>query len=660
MVLLLSSLAVLTLASLAILLSARCKIISGHIFLGSLVIGCGLGLLSALEILCKPALAWDFRAHWQIPLGTFHIGMDVLSAFFLLLVFLLALAAGIYGYGYLREYGGQRNIGVHFALYHLLIMAIALILVAKGVFIFLVAWELMTFVSYFLVTFYNEKETVQRAGYIYLIATHSATFCLLGMFLLMGAQAGSLDFDVMRATQFPLGSAALIFLLALVGFGAKAGMIPLHIWLPYAHPAAPTHISALLSGVVIKIGIYGLMRIIAIIHDLPLWCGIFLLALAVISGVGGVLYALGQHEVKKLLAYHSIENIGIILLGLGVGLTGHIYQQESVAFIGYAGALLHTFNHALFKGLLFLSAGSVIRSTHTGSLDDMGGLIKALPWTGGLFLIGSFSICGLPLFNGFISEWLVYRAILEGVFRLDIYGVIFSSLAIVALALIGGLAALCFTKAFGAIFLGKSRAAKEYHCAEPGWLLRGPMLALAAICFWGGLFPAVMVFYALEAAQAITGVVIPYDMLAAVIAPLFLVTKILMISALIFIILALLRKLALQAYPVRQGETWTCGYAYPSARMQYTASSFAASIINFFKSILLFKVELTDTRKYYPAPAHLSSSVKDASEYLVFRPLFYGIKKISWKLKWIQSGHTQSYILYVLSFLLILLIWKLG
>jgi len=661
---LLISLSILTISSLFILLFSQSRRISAYIFLWSLVTACGFGLVSAFGVLCQkaivlPSMSMDLRVLGTIPLGEFYIGIDALSAFFLLLFFILSLAAGIYGYGYLREYAGKRNVGVHFALYHLLLIVITLVLVAKNAILFLMAWEIMTVAGYFLITFYNESEGVRKAGYIYLIATHVGVFCLTVMFLAMGAYAGSMNFDRMAATQYPLGLASLLFILAFLGFGVKAGFIPLHIWLPRAHPAAPVHISALLSGVVIKVGIYGLMRIIVIIKDFPLWCGVMLLIMAAISGVGGVLYALGQHEIKKLLAYHSIENIGIIALGLGIGMIGHAYHQDAVAFIGYTAALLHTFNHAVFKGLLFLSAGSVIRSTHSGDMEEMGGLFKVLPWAGHLFLIGSLSICGFPLFNGFISEWLVFRALLEGVFRLDVFGIIFSSMAIGALTLIGGLAALCFAKAFGVIFLGRNRTSEEQHYKEGDWLMHGPMILLAAICFWVGIFPASMVYGAFQGAQAITGVAVGLGLKEAIIDPLILATRVLLFGGIIFVALVFIRKMLTLEYPVRLTETWCCAYAHVTSRMQYTASSFARPILKIFRSILFFKVESNRLQEYFARETKLSSSLKDASEYFLLRPFFYFIKRISRKLKWIQSGHTQIYILYILFLLVILLIWKL-
>jgi len=659
MSLFMTSLSILAASSFLMLVSARFKRFCGYIFLSSLVAACLAGLYSMIHILCSGTPV-DFRPHWVWPLGEFYLGIDALSAFFLLLFFVLFLVAGIYGYGYLRNYAGKRSIAAHYFFYHLLAASIMLTLAAKNAVLFLIGWELMTVSAYFLIIFYDEKELVRKAGYVYLIATHTGTFCLFIMFLLMGSQTGSMNLDQMMSAQYSPQLTAFLFVLAIIGFGVKAGFIPLHIWLPHAHPAAPSHVSAILSGVVIKIGIYGLIRFISIVKDFPLWCGVLLLLIGAISGVGGVLYALGQHEIKKLLAYHSIENIGIITLGLGMGMMGQAFHQDTVAMIGYAGALLHVFNHAVFKGLLFLSAGSVIRATHTGEIDHLGGLLRTLPWTGHLFLIGSLSICGLPFFNGFISEWLVYQALWGGVFHFDILGIIFSCLGVAALALIGGLAAYCFAKAFGMIFLGKNRSKEESPYKESDYMLRGPMVGLAAICVWIGLFPAVMVSFSLKTAQTVTGIPVPAGLEKLILNPLLKAISVLFTAVIIFAVLVALRKFLLKARPVRETETWGCGYALPSARMQYTASSFAEPILRIFRTLLVFKVKTGKLKKHFPAETHLSSSVLDVSENMFFRPLLYWIRELSGRLNWIQSGSTQRYLLYILFFLLILLIWKLN
>ena len=653
----LGSLAVLSISIFLIILTSRFRRISESIFLISLVTGSALGFVSALSVLVS-RVSVDHRLNFKMPIGEFYIGIDLLSAFFLLTITILFFLAGLYGYGYLKDCK-TKNLSVHYALYHLAFISLILVVTAKNAVLFLIAWELMTISSYFLITFYDEEKTVRKAGYLFLIATHAGTFCLWIMFLLMQQQVGSMNFDEMQLASFPLPLAGLIFILGLIGFGVKTGFIPFHIWLPHAHPAAPSHVSAVLSAVMIKLGIYGLMRIIVIIKNFPEWCAVVLLLMGMISGAGGVLYALGQHEIKKLLAYHSIENIGIITLGLGIGLWGQIYHNEPVTLVGYAGALLHVFNHAIFKGLLFLSAGSVIRSTHTGEIDHLGGLLKYLPWTGHLFLIGSLSICGLPLFNGFVSEWLVFRALFEGMFHFKMNALVFSGLGIISLALIGGLAAACFAKAFGAIFLGNSRSIDNSHVKENSSLMCVPMVLLGGICLWIGLFPGTMVSFALGAASTISSFKISPMAEAKMIFPLLMVVLVLIILMTIVAVLILLKRIAMKILPLEKAETWSCGYSLPTSRMQYTASSFAEPILRIFRNVLGFHVKGSQPKGYFPKGERISTHIIEASEDFIFRPIFQFIKFLSAKLKMIQCGYTQLYLFYIFIFLLILLIWKM-
>jgi len=650
------SLIILTGSVFLILLTARLRHISSGIFLVSLMAGSVLGLVSAVNTLVS-RFSWGYHLNIRMPLGEFYIGLDPLSAFFLLAIIILFLLAGIYGYGYLKD--EKKNVSVHYALYNLALIALMLVVTAKNGILFLMAWELVTISSYFLITFYDERQDVRDAGYLFLIATHVGVFCLWLMFFLMASHTGSMNFDQMMLSSFPPALAGVLFILGIIGFGVKAGFIPLHIWLPHAHPAAPSHVSAVLSAVMIKVGIYGLMRLIVIIKVFPEWCAILLFLIGMISGVGGVLYALGQHEIKKLLAYHSIENIGIITLGLSIGLWGQIVHNEFVTMIGYAGALLHVFNHAVFKGLLFLSAGSVIRATHTGEIDHMGGLLKKLPWTGHLFLIGSLSICGLPLFNGFVSEWLVFRSLFEGMFHLKMNAIIFSGLGIIALALMGGLAAACFCKAFGTIFLGNSRLVDDSHVKESSWVLCLPMAILGGICLWVGLFPSTMVSFALNAASTISSVEISPLMEGTVLSPLLTLVIVLVILIIVTAALFLFKRMAMKILPVHQAPTWGCGYSDPTSRMQYTASSFAESLLRIFRNVLGFHVKGADPQGYFPKAPEVSSHVVEASEDLIFRPVFGCIKFLSAKLKMIQCGYTQMYLLYIFVFLLALLIWKM-
>ena len=657
MIFFLYSLAILSASSILIILTSRFRKISGGIFLISTGMGCVLALMSAVNVLVSRT-AVEAQLNLRLPFGEFTIGLDPLGAFFLLAITVLFLLAGIYGYGYLKDHE-QKNLSVHYALYQLAIISLMLVVTAKNAVLFLMAWEMVTLSSYFLIVFYDQEKAVRSAGYLFLIAAHAGTFCLWIMFLLMASHAGSTDFDQMALASFPLPLAGLVFVLGLAGFGVKPGFIPLHIWLPHAHPAAPSHVSAVLSGVMIKVGIYGLMRIIVIIKDFPQWCAAALLSIGMISGVGGVLYALGQHEIKKLLAYHSIENIGIITLGLGIGLWGQMDHNELAALIGYTGALLHIFNHAVFKGLLFLSAGSVIKAAHTGEIDRLGGLLKSLPWTGHLFLIGSLPICGLPFFNGFISEWLVFRALFEGMFHFKMNALIFSGLAVISLALIGGLAAACFAKAFGAIFLGNSRSTDLAHVKENSALMLAPMVVLAAICLWVGLSPGVMVSLALRAASTIASVEISPTMEGVIISPLLTVVLVLLVLMMVIMVLVLFKRIAMGIFPVEHAPTWGCGYSAPTSRMQYTASSFAEPVLRIFRNILGYAVKGGRPKGYFPKAGEISSHVTEASEVFLFRPIFQFIKFLTAQLKIIQYGYTQLYLLYIFIFLLALLIWKM-
>ena len=656
----LSGMAVFSAAIVLLLLTSRSPKAGRDIFLVSLIAGCVLCLVSAVDVLSRGA-AVECWFNVRMPLGELYLGLDRLSAFFLLTIAVIFLLAGVYGYGYLKD-SRKKNLGAHYAFYHLAFISLALVVAAKNAILFLIGWEMMTIDSYFLITFHDTREAVRKAGYLYLIATHTGTFCLGVLFLMMGIHSGSLNFDGMAMTTFPLPLAGWLFFLGMIGFGVKAGFIPLHIWLPHAHPAAPSHVSAVLSAVMIKMGIYGLMRVIFIIKDFPEWCPVALIMTGMISGVMGVLYALGQHEIKKLLAYHSIENIGIISMGLGIGLWGQMARNDVVTAAGYAGALLHVFNHAVFKGLLFLSAGSVIRSTETGEIDRMGGLLKHLPWTGHLFLVGSLSICGLPLFNGFVSEWLVYRALFEGILNLKMAAALLSMLAVLALALIGGLAAACFVKAFGVMFLGECRFADtvstEGTVAECPFSMRAPMVILAGICLWVGFCPVPMVSFAMGGAATVSVVEISSVTAGVVVAPLSTAVMVLLMLMTIIAVLIVLKKIAMKSLPVERAATWGCGYSAPTPAMQYTSASFAEPLLRIFRNVLRYARRGGTLKGYFPKTEEVASHVEDVSETMIFRPLFDGIGFLSRRFKVIQNGSTQMYLFYIFLFLLLLLIWK--
>ena len=368
---------------------------------GTVVVAAGLGCIPAVQVLLGGSVL-QFRFPWPVPYGEFFIELDPLSAWFLLPTFLLSALSAIYGVGYLRPWLGRRSLGPVWFFYGLLVLGMMLVLLARNAVLFLFAWELMAVASFFLVTFEHERPSVREAGWIYLVATHLGTAFLLAFFLLLGRETGSMDFDVWAAQGIHTqGLASVLFLLAVVGFGTKAGFMPLHVWLPEAHPAAPSHVSALMSGVMIKTGIYGLLRAFTFLGTPPLWWGWLLIAIGLTSGVLGMLFALAQHDLKRMLAYSSVENIGIIALGLGVGLLGMSTASPLLMVLGFGGALLHVLNHALFKGLLFLGAGAVVQRTGTHEIDQLGGLLKRMPWTAAAFLVGAVAISGLAAIERF-------------------------------------------------------------------------------------------------------------------------------------------------------------------------------------------------------------------------------------------------------------------
>ena len=374
---------------------------------------CALGLIGATAALLDGVRS-TWRAPWPIPVGEVHVGLDPLSAFFLLCLFTVAGLSSIYGASYLLGYLGQRRLAPAVVFFNLLVAAMGMVVVARDAILLIVAWEVMSIASFFLVTFENDRAEVRRAGMTYLVASHLGVLVLLVLFALLGREAGSFDFDLLARGGGATSAANAAFLLALIGFGTKAGIWPLHVWLPDAHPAAPSHVSALMSGVMIKMGIYGLLRTLTFLGPPPAAWGVVLIAVGAVSGVLGVLQALAQHDLKRLLAYHSVENIGIIVLGIGIGLLGQAHGQPAVAFAGYAGGLLHVLNHGLFKGLLFQGAGSIRHGTGSTDIDSLGGLHRRMPLTSLTFLVGAAAICGLPPLNGFVSEWLVFVGAFRG------------------------------------------------------------------------------------------------------------------------------------------------------------------------------------------------------------------------------------------------------
>jgi hydrogenase-4 component B len=620
------------------------------------VIGSAIAAVPALIVLCGGRVEPVHWA-WSMPMGSLSMALDGLSALFLLPVAVLSGLAAIYGGAYLKGIRGPTTVGTSWLCYNLLVASMVALLVARNGVLFLVAWEVMSLASFFLVTMENDREEVRQAGWTYLVATHLGTAFLLVMFLLLGRSGGTLDFAVLA----PGGAGGVIFLLALVGFGTKAGLIPMHVWLPEAHPAAPSHVSAVMSGVMIKMGIYGLARTLVLLGTPAEWWGWVLVVIGVMSGVLGVLMALAQHDLKRLLAYHSVENIGIIVLGLGLGTVGVARGNVPLAVLGYAGGLLHVVNHATFKGLLFLGAGAVAHATGTREIDRLGGLIKKMPWTAGTFLIGSAAIAALPPLNGFVSEFLIYLGSFGAAAASPAGVAVAALIAIGGLALIGGLAAACFAKAFGVVFLGEPRSDAALRAHEAPAAMKWPMIILAGLCVLIGL-AGPLVVGRLAPAVATVGGLAPHvvaEQLAVAGGTLGWVTA--AAGTLLVLVggLALLRRRLLAGREVGSAGTWDCGYAAPTARMQYTASSFAQPLVDLFRLVLRTQRRQKPVEGLFPREARLETHTGDVFREGVFRPMFLGVGWAMARLKWLQHGRLQLYVLYIVLTLLVLLAWKL-
>jgi formate hydrogenlyase subunit 3/multisubunit Na+/H+ antiporter MnhD subunit len=630
---------------------------------GGAVAGAFIGFAGALTALVDSHAPARIRLPWPVPYGSFYLEADALSAFFLLPIFLLTGLAAVYGAQYMWGQRLERQLGGPWALYDILGASMVVVVLARNAVLFLVAWEVMALSSFFLVTMENERESVRRAGWTYLVATHLGTTALFFLFILMGREAGSLDFDRFAAAGAALHhQAPLFFWLALIGFGAKAGIVPFHVWLPEAHPAAPSHVSALMSGVMIKTGIYGLIRTLMWLGPPPVTWAWTLIAIGLVSGILGVLMALAQHDLKRLLAYHSVENIGIIVLGLGIGVLGQATGLPVLAVLGYGGALLHTVNHAVFKGLLFLAAGSVLHGARTLDLEHLGGLMRRMPWTGAAFLAGAVAICGLPPLNGFISEFLIYAGAFQGVMVLSPQGAVPALAVIGSLALIGGLAAACFTKAFGIAFLGEPKSPPAAQAKEAGPAMRWPMMVLAALCLVIGLSGP----FAVSAMKPVLACITLYPpatlapALDPIRMPLGLVVASGFLLATLIAALALLRFFVLSGRIGEETVTWDCGYAHPTVRMQYTASSFAQPLTDFSAALLRPRKRFRMAQGYFPSEAAFSTQTPDICTDGIWKPAFAGTEWLLSRLRGLQTGSVHLYILYIALTLVGLLVWKLG
>jgi hydrogenase-4 component B len=620
------------------------------------ILGAALGILATLRFTVtgeSHPISWK----WAVPGGDFAIALDGIAVVFLLPIFLIPMLGSIYGLSYWKQAEHPDNGRKLRLFYGLVTAALALVVVAKNAVVFLLAWEIMALSAFFLVTTEDEQESVREVGWIYLVATHTGTLCLFAMFGMLRASAGSFRLAQLTENTVSPGASSVIFLLALGGFGLKAGMMPLHIWLPGAHAIAPSHVSALMSGVLIKIGIYGLVRVSGLLPHAPVWWGGVVLLLGTVSGVLGVAFAIGQHDLKRLLAYHSVENIGIIFMGVGLALIGRSLGRTDWVLLGLAGGLLHVWNHGLFKSLLFLSAGSVIHAVHTREIDHLGGLAKSMPPTALCFAVGAVAICGLPPLNGFVSELLIYIGLFRTLGLGEGPSWAGAALAAPALALIGALALSCFVKAYGAVFLGTERSEHAKHARESELSMIGPMGVLIACCVLIGLAPQ-LVAPVLEQAVCAWAPSMTVDQTHLVsVAPFGWITVmgVGLIAALALGAGFLRRRFRSE---VASAGTWDCGYAAPSPTMQYTSSSFAELLVKLFAWALRPKIHSRQDQGLFVREGEFHSDVPDTVLNGALLPSFRGV---AWLFSWfrfLQQGSIQAYLFYIFLVLVALLFWS--
>jgi len=606
-----------------------------------------------------------------LPLLTFAIRLDPLASFFVLTISLVSFAASIFALGYVTEFYGRASISLLGSLFNGFLLSMTLVVLADNGFFFLLLWELMSLFSYFLVVTEHEKTDVRYAGLFYLIMTHVGTAFIILTFLFLFQEGGSFSFEAFRHPEQPLPDSmkTLVFLMALIGFGTKAGIVPLHVWLPYAHPAAPSHISALMSGVMIKTAIYALIRVYFDFFGghFPWWWGFVVLVIGAFSALLGVMYALMEHDLKSLLAYHSVENIGIILLGIGAGMIFHSYGLDELAALGLIAGLYHTINHAVFKALLFLGAGSLLYATHTRNMEEYGGLLRRMPWTGAFFLIGAVSIAALPPTNGFVSEWLVFQSLFLSYQMPSLLMKLMLPIAAAMLALTGVLALTCFAKAFGISFLALPRSSHAKHAEEVPWSMRIGMGFLATVCIVLGLAPMIVVPIIDRVTASMTGTSVVDKMLALdgwALAPVNVEFSSLS-SPVLGLVLAGTAALGLAIVALhgsrafRYGKTWGCGINL-SPRMEYSATGFVQPIKRVFSTIyqptVKLETEFLAESRYFAKRRRFEFRIEPMFQKYLYDPVITFMSGLADRLRIVQGGSLHLYLAYMFVTLVVLLL----
>ncbi len=609
----------------------------------------------AIEALLDGSQQIDlFKSFWS---GDLVLVVDRMSAFFILIINLTCVTGIIYSLGYTKHYldkKGAISISLHFYSFVGLQFAMLLVVMLRDGFAFLVAWELMSLFSFVLVIFEGEKEATLKTGITYLVQMHMGFTLLLIAFLFVNNQSGAFGFDALQV-YFSQHNNFWLFLLFFLGFGIKAGFVPLHSWLPHAHPAAPSHVSGVMSGVMIKMGIYGILRVLTQVQSQFMEIGFFVLSMGVITALTGILYAIFQKDVKKTLAYSSIENIGIIGIGIGFTWVGKGLGNELLMTLAMASALLHIFNHSLYKSLLFYTAGNVYYATHTRDLDRLGGLAKTMPVSAIFFMVGALAISALPPFNGFISEFLLYQGIFENI-TASAFDVSLINLAVLlSLVVIGGLSVFAFTKTFGIAFLGSRRTPTHHEAKEVPLIMRISGFIIIPIMLSVYLFPN---FY-LPLVFSVAGTFINLNQSELVMMnTLETLNYISLGSFILLVVFAItmgIKKMMQKKLSLTAGPTWGCGYTAGDFRHQYTSTSYIHSVRELVGPLVDIQGKPIpfEEQEIFPHPRQFATQMTDLiEEKVVLRPVEYVTKELP-KAGWAQSGMINHYLVYPLAFLII-------
>ena len=616
------------------------------------------------SIIAFPALSGemvDFSIFAGSFLGDISIHIDALSVWFIMIINFTSVTGVFYGIGYLKEYKNPSpKLTLHWTLFVLFHLSMIWVCMLQNGFAFLLAWELMSLTSMLLVIFDHHNPQTLKAGINYLVQMHISVVFLTVGFIWVYSTSGSFDFNAIRGF-FQSNNNIWLFLVFFIGFGLKAGFIPLHSWLPHAHPAAPSHISGVMSGVIVKMGIYGIFRIITFLNSDFIILGEIVLSLSVLTGIYGILNATVHRDFKKMLAYCTIENIGIIGIGIGIGLIGIGNFSAAMCFLGFGGALLHVLNHSLFKSLLFFSAGSVYQQCHTRDMEQLGGLIKSMPRTAAIFLVGAIAIGGLPPFNGFVSEFVIYMGLLEGINSNNLSQILLFVLSLAGLSVIGGLSVLTFTKTFGTIFLGQPRTKLEHKPHEVTNLMLVPQFVMIAIMLSVAFLPK---FY-LQIIEDVVIVLNPMPYTHSIFTGIGGTVTEISLFSLLFLgvvgVLLFIRSKVLKSKVQRTDATWGCGYVAPNSRQQYTGKSFSKPLGKIINFLLIENKHFKELKpgEIFPEKRSYVSHYLDFFEHNLIDPITQRLVYSANFFSFIQNGRIQSYVLYGIIFILAMFILTL-